>query len=68
MIPVKQTVSNKSKKLIIRLKDVERIYKVGVESIHALGGINLELYENEYVAWTERRQGLMNWTERTQRK
>ena len=50
MIPVKQTVSNKSKKLIIRLKDVERIYKVGVESIHALGGINLELYENEYVA------------------
>ncbi len=50
MIPVKQTVSNKIKKLIIRLKDVERIYKVGVESIHALGGINLELYENEYVA------------------
>jgi putative ABC transport system ATP-binding protein len=50
MIQAMQTVSNKSKKLIIRLKDVERIYKVGVESIHALGGINLELYENEYVA------------------
>ncbi len=50
MIPVMQTVSNKNKKLIIRLKDVERIYKVGVESIHALGGINLELFENEYVA------------------
>jgi putative ABC transport system ATP-binding protein len=50
MIPVMQTVSNKNKKLIIQLKDVERIYKVGVESIHALGGINLELRENEYVA------------------
>ena len=50
MIPVTQTVSNKNKKLIIRLQDVERIYKVGVESIHALGGINLELFENEYVA------------------
>jgi putative ABC transport system ATP-binding protein len=50
MIPVMQTVSNRNGKLIIRLKDVERIYKVGVESIHALGGINLELYENEYVA------------------
>jgi putative ABC transport system ATP-binding protein len=50
MIPVMQTVSNKNGKLIIRLQDVERIYKVGVESIHALDGINLKLYENEYVA------------------
>ena len=37
-------------KLIIRLKDVKRIYKVGVERIHALDGIDLELYENEYVS------------------
>ncbi len=50
MIPVMQTVSNKNEKLIIRLQDVERIYKVGVERIHALDGINLELFENEYVA------------------
>jgi len=50
MIPVMQTVSNKNEKLIIRLKDVERVYKVGVEHIHALGGINLEIRENEYVA------------------
>ena len=50
MKPVMQTVSNKNGKLIIRLQDVERIYKVGVESIHALDGINLELRENEYVA------------------
>ena len=50
MIPVMQTVSNKNGKLIIRLQDVARIYKVGVERIHALDGINLELRENEYVA------------------
>ncbi len=36
--------------MIIRLKDVTKIYKVGVESIHALDGIDLELGENEYVA------------------
>jgi putative ABC transport system ATP-binding protein len=40
----------KNHKLIIQLKNVKRIYKVGVESIHALDGIDLELYENEYVA------------------
>jgi putative ABC transport system ATP-binding protein len=50
MLPVMQTVSNNDKKLIIRLHDVERIYKVGVERIHALAGINLEIHENEYVA------------------
>ena len=50
MMPVMQTVSNKNEKLIIRLKDVMRIYKVGVERIHALDGVDLELSENEYVA------------------
>ena len=40
----------KADKLIIRLQDVTRIYKVGVERIHALDGIDLELRENEYVA------------------
>ncbi len=35
---------------IIRLDNVKRIYKVGVERIHALDGISLELRENEYVA------------------
>ena len=38
------------KKPMIRLRDVKRLYKVGVECIHALDGINLELGENEYVA------------------
>jgi putative ABC transport system ATP-binding protein len=37
-------------KPVIRLRDVKRSYKVGVERIHALDGINLDLYENEYVA------------------
>ncbi len=40
----------KNDKLIIRLKDVKRIYKVGVERIHALDGIDLDIRENEYVA------------------
>jgi putative ABC transport system ATP-binding protein len=50
MMPVTQTMSNKNEKLIIRLQNVMRIYKVGVERIHALDGIDLELSENEYVA------------------
>jgi putative ABC transport system ATP-binding protein len=37
-------------KLVIRLSDVKRIYKVGVEQIRALDGVDLELYENEYIA------------------
>lgn len=36
--------------LTILLKDVKRIYKVGVERIHALNGVNLKVYENEFVA------------------
>jgi putative ABC transport system ATP-binding protein len=35
---------------VIRLKDVTRVYKVGVERIHALDGISVDLQENEYVA------------------
>jgi putative ABC transport system ATP-binding protein len=51
--PVKkqmQTKNNTENKPVIRLQDVRRIYKVGVEMIHALDGINLALYANEYVA------------------
>lgn len=39
-----------SDKLIIRLDNIARIYKVGVESIRALDGIDLAIGENEYVA------------------
>ena len=45
-----QTVAEKADKLIIRLQNIARIYRVGVERIHALNGINLDLRENEYVA------------------
>jgi len=40
----------KAEKLIIRLQGVTKIYKVGIESIRALDGIDLDLRENEYVA------------------
>jgi putative ABC transport system ATP-binding protein len=36
--------------MLIHLKDVTRVYKVGVERIHALDGINLEVKPNEYIA------------------
>jgi len=42
--------ADNTKNLVIRLQDVTRIYRVGVERIRALDGINLELRENEYVA------------------
>jgi len=44
------TTAAKTDKSIIRLQDIKRIYKVGVERIHALDGVTLELYDNEYVA------------------
>jgi len=43
-------MTEKAERKMIRLKNVTRIYKVGVERIHALDGINLELGKNEYVA------------------
>lgn len=36
--------------MLIRLINVTRTYKVGVEDIHALKEINLEISDNEYVA------------------
>jgi putative ABC transport system ATP-binding protein len=36
--------------VVIRLAGVARTYKVGVENIHALKGVDLELRRNEYVA------------------
>ncbi|MHC4529541.1 MAG: ABC transporter ATP-binding protein [Planctomycetota bacterium] len=45
-----QMIATEAKKPIIRLQNVTRIYKVGIELIHALDGIDLELRENEYVA------------------
>ncbi len=39
-----------SDKIVIKLEAITRVYKVGVERIHALDGVDLELRENEYVA------------------
>ncbi len=41
------TISNH---VIISLQNVTREYNLGVECIHALGGVSLELRDNEYVA------------------
>jgi len=37
-------------KVVLRLRGIHRLYKVGVERIHALNGIDLEIGQNEYVA------------------
>lgn len=36
--------------LVIQIKNVYKIYKVGVEKIHALDGVDLNIEPNEYVA------------------
>ena len=36
--------------MIIRLRDITKIYKVGVEIIRAVNGVSLDVEENEYVA------------------
>jgi len=36
--------------MLIQLTDIKKIYKVGVERIHALDGVSLQVNENEYVA------------------
>ena len=35
---------------VIRLRRVIKVYRVGVERIHALAGVDLEIHPNEYVA------------------
>ncbi len=42
--------NNLNGKVVIRLKELKRFYRVGVEEIHALDGIDLEVRENEYIA------------------
>jgi putative ABC transport system ATP-binding protein len=35
---------------IIELKEISKVYKMGVETIHALRSISLAIEKNEYVA------------------
>jgi putative ABC transport system ATP-binding protein len=46
----KPVIRSRDQRPVIQLQNVTRVYKVGVEKIRALDGINLELRENEYVA------------------
>jgi putative ABC transport system ATP-binding protein len=39
-----------AEKTIIRLRGLKRFYQVGVEEIHALDGVDLEVRDNEYIA------------------
>lgn len=36
--------------IIIRVRDLTRIYKMGTEKVHALRGVHLDVLQNEYVA------------------
>jgi putative ABC transport system ATP-binding protein len=36
--------------MLIQLKNITKVYKVGVERIHALDGVDLDVGKNEYVA------------------
>ncbi len=39
-----------SQQALIQLRDVKKIYEMGVEFVHALDGVTLNVYPNEYMA------------------
>ena len=47
MTSMSRQASNTNGDVIIRLRGVRRVYRVGVEEICALDGVDLELSENE---------------------
>lgn len=42
--------ANRDRKVVIRISNLTKVYRVGVEEIRALNGVSLEVRENEYVA------------------
>ena len=36
--------------MLIRIRDLHRVYEVGAEKVHALNGVDLDIDQNEYVA------------------
>ena len=36
--------------MTIRIRNLEKTYRIGVERVHALRGINLDIDKGEYVA------------------
>jgi putative ABC transport system ATP-binding protein len=45
-----QQANDANGKVVIRLKELKRFYRVGVEEIRALDGIDLKVGENEFIA------------------
>ncbi|MGA2172455.1 MAG: ABC transporter ATP-binding protein [Sedimentisphaerales bacterium] len=50
MTAISRQINDTKGRVIIRLRGLRRFYKVGVEIIHALDGVDLEVRENEYIA------------------
>ena len=38
------------KRPLIALRDITRIYYMGEHEVHALAGISMDVFENEYIA------------------
>ncbi len=48
---MKKRVINRKKKIsVIRLKDVAKFYHMGDETVKALNGINIDIYQGDFVA------------------
>jgi putative ABC transport system ATP-binding protein len=50
MTAISRQANDINGRVIIRLHGLKRFYRVGVEEIHALDGVDLEVRENEYIA------------------
>jgi putative ABC transport system ATP-binding protein len=50
MTAISRQANDTTGRVIIRLRELKRFYRVGVEEIRALDGVNLEVRENEYIA------------------
>jgi putative ABC transport system ATP-binding protein len=50
MTAISRQANDTKGRVIIRLRGLKRFYRLGVEEIHALDGVDLEVRENEYIA------------------
>ena len=50
MTAISRQANDTTDRVIIRLRELKRFYRVGVEEIRALDGVDLEVRENEYIA------------------
>ena len=42
--------SSDKKREIIRINGIKKIYRLGAQQVRALDGVDISIYENEYVA------------------